>query len=208
MALRDWFGLLEARSRHDMGGLVRRTMALARGLTHRHQFDRAGPVQLNGPIKVIKRNGRIHVGRCIFWPHVKIECLGASPSRLALLEIGDFSTIGDRTEFHVAGRIIIGRNVRISWDCVIMDRNYHGVGEENEVVRPVRIDDEAWLGCRVIVLPGVHIGQGAVIGAGAVVTKDVPAGCVAVGNPARVIGMTEPANREPANREPGTENRE
>ena len=52
---------------------------------------------------------------------------------------------------------------------------------------PVKIGDGCWLGGGVIVLPGVTIGEATVIGAGSVVTKDIPANCVAVGNPCRVI---------------------
>ncbi|MGW5131167.1 sugar O-acetyltransferase [Streptomyces sp. NPDC004135] len=56
-----------------------------------------------------------------------------------------------------------------------------------EAARPITIGDNVWLGGGVIVCPGVTIGADSVIGAGAVVTKDVPAGVVAVGNPARVV---------------------
>ncbi|MDQ1041032.1 maltose O-acetyltransferase [Streptomyces sp. V3I8] len=56
-----------------------------------------------------------------------------------------------------------------------------------EAARPITIGDNVWLGGGVIVLPGVTIGDDSVIGAGAVVTKDVPAGVVAVGNPARQV---------------------
>lgn len=57
--------------------------------------------------------------------------------------------------------------------------------------RPITIEDEVWIGGGAILLPGVTIGKGSVIGAGAVVTKDVPPYSVAVGNPARVIKRTE-----------------
>jgi galactoside O-acetyltransferase len=57
----------------------------------------------------------------------------------------------------------------------------------NVVCRPVIIQDKAWIGFNVIILKGVTIGTGAIVGAGSVVTKDVPAYCIAGGNPARVI---------------------
>jgi maltose O-acetyltransferase len=53
--------------------------------------------------------------------------------------------------------------------------------------QPVVIEDDVWLGARVIILPGIRVGHGAVIGAGAIVTKDVPPFAICVGNPARVI---------------------
>ncbi|MDL5159679.1 sugar O-acetyltransferase [Actinomycetospora termitidis] len=56
-----------------------------------------------------------------------------------------------------------------------------------EAARPIVIEDNVWLGGGVIVCPGVRIGENSVIGAGAVVTRDVPANVVAVGNPARVV---------------------
>jgi galactoside O-acetyltransferase len=55
------------------------------------------------------------------------------------------------------------------------------------VRRPVRIDNKAWVGARTIVLKGVTIGEGAIIGAGSVVTGDVPPWTLAAGNPARII---------------------
>ena len=56
-----------------------------------------------------------------------------------------------------------------------------------EAAKPITIGDNVWLGGGAIILPGVTIGENSVVGAGTVVTKDIPANCVAVGNPARVI---------------------
>jgi acetyltransferase-like isoleucine patch superfamily enzyme len=56
---------------------------------------------------------------------------------------------------------------------------------------PIIVDDEAWLGYGALILDGVHIGTGAVIGAGSVVTKEIPAGSIAAGNPAKVIKMRQ-----------------
>jgi maltose O-acetyltransferase len=61
-----------------------------------------------------------------------------------------------------------------------------------EAALPITIGDNVWLGGGVIVLPGVTIGDDTVVGAGSVVTKDLPAGVVAIGNPARVVRRLEP----------------
>lgn len=158
----------------------------ARGLLYRWRFDECGHLQAAGSIKVTKRNGRIEVGKCLFWGGVKLSVCGSNGTK-ALLQIGDFSTVGDRTEIHAGEKVSIGRKVLISWDCVIMDRDYHGVGAAPERIKPVIIEDGVWIGCRSIVLPGVRIGQGAVIGAGSVVTSDIPPFTLSAGNPARVI---------------------
>lgn len=60
-------------------------------------------------------------------------------------------------------------------------------GARNYVDKPVRIEDGAWIGAGAIILPGVTIGIQSIVGAGSVVTRDVPDGCVVAGNPARVI---------------------
>lgn len=56
-----------------------------------------------------------------------------------------------------------------------------------ESAAPITLEDNVWLGGSVVVCPGVTIGENSIIGAGAVVTRDIPANCIAVGNPARVI---------------------
>jgi len=77
--------------------------------------------------------------------------------------------------------IILGQNHRFD-DCEIPMRL-----QGYDKVPPVRIEDDVWIGTRVIILPGVKIEKGAIIGAGAVVTKDVPPFAICIGNPSRVI---------------------
>jgi len=90
-------------------------------------------------------------------------------------------------------QITIGRNCMIGPNCYITDAN-HGrapgvlVKEQKMEAQPVVIEDDVWLGAGVVVLPGVRLGRGCVIGAGAVVTADVPAGAVFAGVPAARIG--------------------
>lgn len=91
--------------------------------------------------------------------------------------------------------IQIGRGVGIAARCALLSFD-HGLAPDRPYANqplttkgPIIIEDEAWLGHGVTVLSGVRIGKGAVIGAGSVVTKDVPAGAIAVGVPARVVRM-------------------
>lgn len=128
------------------------------------------------------------------------------------IRLGDRVHIGSST-FISVNEIIIEDDVTIAWDCLFYDHNSHSVfweerKEDTEqeytdiraglspianknwgVVKsaPIRICKKAWIGTGAKVLKGVTIGEGAVVGAGSVVTKDVPAWTVVGGNPATVL---------------------
>jgi acetyltransferase-like isoleucine patch superfamily enzyme len=124
----------------------------------------------------------------------------------AKLVIGENSAVNGGTMFVVSDEISIGNNVWISFDCLIMDHDGHaadpatrrkdlpdflaGRPKDWSVVKraAVVIEDDAWIGARAIILKGVTVGRASIIGAGAVVTKDVPSYSVVGGNPAVVIG--------------------
>jgi maltose O-acetyltransferase len=86
------------------------------------------------------------------------------------------------------GTITIGRHVMMGAYCIIVSQNhkYLEEGFDGAEGKDVLIDDFAWIGHRVTILSGVRIGKHAIIGAGAVVTKDVPDYAIAAGNPAIV----------------------
>lgn len=85
-------------------------------------------------------------------------------------------------------KIVIGNKVYIGENVIIRDSDNHSLTEENNIMtKEIEIEDNVWIGDNCIILKGVHIGQGSIIGAGSIVTKDVPSNCVAVGNPAKVI---------------------
>lgn len=88
-------------------------------------------------------------------------------------------------------KVSFGDNVFIAPNCGFYTAGHPLNPEERnkglEYARPITVGDNVWIGAQVCVLPGVSIGNNCVIGAGSVVTKDIPANSVAVGNPCRVI---------------------
>jgi len=135
-----------------------------------------------------------------------IACDIATLREGATVEIGDRTSIGAGTFLFCGGGISIGSDVLISWACTIMDTDGHPLdwrrrgGEfagyhrdpslwdwDGVPLAPVVIQDKSWIGCNVVILKGVTIGEGSIIGAGSVVTKDIPPWTVAAGNPAQVI---------------------
>jgi maltose O-acetyltransferase len=108
------------------------------------------------------------------------------------IKIGDGSSLGDGSRVY---GIDAGDNVMVGPGCIFHKENHRF----NDTTRPISeqgytdinmpvIENNAWIGEKVIILPGRRVGQGAIVGSGAVVTKDVRAFEIVGGNPARVIG--------------------
>ena len=95
------------------------------------------------------------------------------------------ATFVDDTHIHIGDYTMLGPNVTIATAGHPIDPDLRRRGLQYNL--PVRIGSNCWLGAGVIVLPGVTIGDNTVVGAGSVVTKDLPANVVAVGNPCRVL---------------------
>ncbi len=155
-------------------------------------------VESNGPIKSIGRTiinnpgGKIRIGkRTCLWPEVKLSLVACLNADAPVLQIGEFCSIGDRSQIHCGNRVVIGNYVLISWDVNIIEYDYHAPGGGHPVPRPIIIEDEVWIGARCIISKGVTIGKGAIIGAGSVVVKDVPPYTLAAGNPARAIRQVQ-----------------
>lgn len=121
----------------------------------------------------------------------------------ASVAIGRNSFIG-ASDIVCAERIEIGDDVLISWGCHIVDHNSHPISWNERrddvrnwfvgtkvwdkvVTKKVIIGSRSWIGFNAIILKGVTIGEGAIVGAGSVVTKDVPPNAIVAGNPARLI---------------------
>ena len=137
------------------------------------------------------------------------EALVIAPS--GKIEIGDSCFVGPNAKVWSMEKISIGSRVNISHGVQIFDNNSHSLSASERSERfmelrkhgrhlvpeavthgQIRIEDDVWIGFNAAILKGVTIGRGAVIGACAVVTHDVPPYAVMVGNPARQVGESRP----------------
>jgi len=124
--------------------------------------------------------------------------------------VGDHSVIRPPFFVDYGYNIHIGRGVFLNFNCVLLDVTTITIGDRTQIGpsvqiyaadhprdpalrranlesgRPVRIGSNVWIGGGAVILPGVTIGDDAIIGAGSIVTRDVPAGVTVVGNPARI----------------------
>ena len=168
---------------------LRRTLSECRcGANSRVSYWRVRP---SGSNKLVIGSGSMIETKIVY------ERLGAS------IAIGDRTFIG-RGILSVAQHIEIGSDVMLAWGVTVSDHNSHSLifsersndvadwikGKKNWAsvkIVPVKVMDKAWIGFNSIILKGVTIGEGAIVGAGSVVTKDVPPWTIVAGNPARVI---------------------
>jgi acetyltransferase-like isoleucine patch superfamily enzyme len=144
-----------------------------------------GKIQISG-------GKRINIGKNVkFGSGVSI-----SAGSDAHVDIGDNTYIGRNTIIIANKEVNIGKDCRISPFNYIIDTN-HGIKadelirEQSYDIEPISIGNDVWIGTHCVILKGVKIGDGAVIGAGAVVTKNVPDKSIVGGVPAKIIKMRE-----------------
>ena len=106
------------------------------------------------------------------------------------VSLGSDSSIGNNS--YISGVLEIGENVMIAPNCKFIGINHifsktKPFNDIGKIKNPIKIEDNTWIGYGSIILGGVTIGEGSVVGAGSVVTKDVPPWTVVGGNPAKVI---------------------
>lgn len=128
--------------------------------------------------------------RCVFYPGVWVMT-GRN------LRMGDDVDLALEVLLTTDGGVTIGDRVLIGYRTQVLSGNHRVPGrserifDSGHVLKPVVIEKDAWIGGNCMILPGVTIGEGAVIGGGSVVTRSIPAFSIAVGNPAKVIRMRE-----------------
>jgi acetyltransferase-like isoleucine patch superfamily enzyme len=167
----------------------------------RNLFHRLRGVRIHGyvwmrAVEIPLYPYNVELESCSLDRGVTLLC-GGPPREGIKLKIGYGSYLNRRTFVDAIESVEIGQFVAIGPDCYITDHD-HGVDptraplDQEMVAKRTYIGDRAWLGAKVIVLKGVTIGQHAIVGAGSVVTRDIPPYAVAVGIPARVVRTRTP----------------
>lgn len=151
--------------------------------------------ELGSRVRLDGKPDVVTAGRIVVGDSVQLYSRGARlqliTSAGATLEIGPKTLVNFGTTLVARQHVAIGANCHIGPHCTIMDNAMHQLDPELRLETPpsdpIIIEDNVWLGTRVIVMPGVTIGRDAAIGAGSVVTRDVPPRTLAAGVPARVV---------------------
>ncbi|MGZ5597001.1 MAG: acyltransferase [Usitatibacter sp.] len=115
----------------------------------------------------------------------------------AALDIGDNTSIAAFVHIWCGGRVIIGADCMIGSHVAISSLTHDhraALMRGTMVAKPVVVEDGVWIGSHAVILPGVTLGRGAVVGAGSVVTHDVPPGAIVYGVPAAIKGYREGTN--------------
>lgn len=136
----------------------------------------------------IRNGGEIILGERIL---IRAEYVSSVLTSLpgGRLEVGNQTFINYGADITATKLIKIGSNCLIGTGVNILDNDFHDVADHHRFpeARPVIIGDGVWIGNHAIILPGVTLGDEAVVGAGSVVTSSVPSRAVVAGNPARLI---------------------
>lgn len=172
-------------------------------LLGRRQYSMEPGAVIHDSARIFNKTGNrsaISIGR---FTHLRGELLTFAHG--GAISIGEYCYIGESTRIWSARNIRIGNRVLIAHNVTILDSLTHPIGAKarhehfkhiiteghpgviNLGERAVDIDDDVWIGCMSIVLRGVSLGRGAIVGAGSVVTENVPPWTLVAGNPARII---------------------
>jgi len=124
----------------------------------------------------------------------KVVFKGGYVEYMDRLIIDEYCFINEKVFLSAKGGISIGKNVIFGPEVKILSSSHNYEGDQipyesndRDLLKPVFIKDHVWIGAFALILPGVTVGKGAIVGAGSVVTKDVPAYTIVGGNPAKII---------------------
>ena len=157
-------------------------------------------IQIPGKVHWLIRGGKVCIGDNLYFSSGDaVNPIGSNLQGAIYVEGGASLTIGNdvgmsSTRMWIHDSIKIGDHVKIG-GCVLMadtdahpiDFNVRRSSNKGTKSAPIVIEDDVWIGAHCIILKGVTIGARSIIGAGSIVTKSIPADCVAAGNPCKVI---------------------
>lgn len=143
-------------------------------------------------------NGEIHVGN-----DCELRCFSRMEAHDGFIRLGARCGVNPFTLLSGYGGLTIGNDVRIGSHCAILSSTHNfesaalTIREQGVLKQETIVEDDVWMGHACTILGGVRIGRGAIIGAGAVVTRDIPPGGIALGVPARITGTRTIEERLP-----------
>jgi acetyltransferase-like isoleucine patch superfamily enzyme len=142
------------------------------------------PIELGDYVNVVASSDK----------RVRLAIWSEQPGR-GHIRIGNFCLICPGVRIGSAHEILIGDNCMIASNAYLTDSDWHDIYNRISIGKtaPIRIENNVWIGDSAIVCKGVHIGENSIVGAGAVVVNDIPANCVAAGNPARIVKQLDAA---------------
>lgn len=163
-------------------------------------FEEIGPhAKFIGPRHIQVFGAGVRAGRAL---HVIASAdapvrltVWAAPEQMAEIVLGDCVLLTGGVRIMAAKSIRIGNGCMFAAGATVSDCDWHGLYDRTDIdgdAREVMLHDNVWIGTNAFVTKGVSIGENSVIGAGAVVTRDVPANVVVAGNPAKVVKQLDP----------------
>lgn len=146
----------------------------------------------------IENFGELRIGAYTLLRSVNVPVeLACGPG--ARLQVGAQCSLNYGVSIGCTGAVTIGDRVRLGPYVMVVDTQFHHPlrRAERPAPRPVTIEDDVWVGAKASIMPGVRVGRGAIVGTGAVVTRDVAPFSVVAGVPARIIDKLDPAQFVP-----------
>lgn len=174
---------------HVLAAARRRLQRFCATAWHRQTLHHVGAGSRFQPDVRFDRPDKVRIGAdCYIWRGLRVSADGGQ----GMLTLGDRVQINQAVQLDMTGGLALGDDVLISEGVVIYTHDHGHDPHSAPAANPKIVEPHVWIGMRAIILPGCHkIGTGAIIGAGAVVTRDVSPGAIVAGNPARMIKNTK-----------------
>lgn len=170
----------------------------------RSRCERVGTRLRMDSLPYLMGDGRILIGTDVWLSGKSTIAFTNRLSARPELIVGDHTFIGHDCSFRIGRSVTIGRHCRLASQVRVADNDQHPLELEARrrndpppasQAREVVVEDDAWIGTGAIILKGVRIGRGAIVGAGSVVSRDVPEMTIVAGNPATEIRRLQPSER-------------